>query len=51
MKKLNKHLVDGSSYRTTQASWKIESWRDLHRDYTQLMNQQHGMGYGLDDDM
>jgi hypothetical protein len=51
MKKLNKRLVDGSSYGAIQVSQKIGSWRDLHKDYTQLMNQHHGTGYGWDDDM
>ncbi|KAE8037817.1 hypothetical protein FH972_010372 [Carpinus fangiana] len=50
-KKFNKHLKDGSSYGTGQISRKIGKWRELHRDYTQLKNQQHGTGYGWDDDM
>ena len=47
--KLNKRLVDGSSYVGSQVSWKIGHFRDLHRDYTQVMNQQHGTRYGWDD--
>jgi hypothetical protein len=50
-KKFNKCLVDGSSYLESQVSRKIGFFRDLHKDYTQLINQQHGTGYGWDDDM
>ena len=49
--KLNKRLVDGSRYVGSQVSQKISYWKELHSDYTQLINQQHGMGYGWDDDM
>ena len=50
-KKFNKRLVDGSSYLESQVSRKIGNFRDLHKDYTQLINQQHDTGYGWDDDM
>jgi hypothetical protein len=50
-KKLNKHLKDSSSYGSGQISRKIGKLKELHRDYTHLKNQQHGTGYGCDDDM
>jgi hypothetical protein len=50
-KKFNKRLVDGSSYLESQVSRKIGLFRDLHKDYSQLINQQHGTGYGWNDDM
>jgi hypothetical protein len=48
-KKLNKQLVDGSSYIGSQVSRKIGHFRELHKDFTQLKNQQHGTEYGWDD--
>jgi hypothetical protein len=50
-RKFNKQLKDGSSYGSGQISRKIEKFRELHRDYTHLKNQQHGTRYGWDDDM
>jgi hypothetical protein len=50
-RKFNKQLKDGSSYGSGQISRKIRKFKELHRDYTHLKNQQHGTGYGWDDDM